>query len=113
MSIIRVKKDGHFFVVSNEPFNDERLSWEASGVLGYLLSKPDTWELRTEDLIKQRKAGKQVITRIINELKKAGYIRRYQHRRADGTFETITEIYESPRSNPDFTAFGWHREPKI
>jgi len=41
MSIIRVKKDKGYFVASNKPFNNKNLSWEARGILGYLLSKPD------------------------------------------------------------------------
>jgi hypothetical protein len=45
MTTIRVKKDARYFSASNEPFNDKRLSWEARGLMGYLLSKPDNWEL--------------------------------------------------------------------
>ncbi|MCI0729657.1 MAG: helix-turn-helix domain-containing protein [Chloroflexi bacterium] len=105
--IIRVKKDGRYFVASAEPFNDERLSWEARGVMAYLLSKPDGWECRNEDLQLRGPAGRDKVARIVNELKQTGYIRRYQRRNDDGRFTTVTEVYESPRLNPDITAYGF------
>lgn len=104
MSIYRVKKNKDFFVASNEPFNDERLSWEARGIMGYLLSKTDGWELREQDLVSKGPAGKHKIKRAVNELKEYGYIRRIRERNADGTFAYVTEIYETPRANPDYKA---------
>lgn len=101
--IIRVKKDANYFTASNEPFNDKGLSWEARGVLGYLLSKTDGWEVRDNDLINQGPAGGAKIGRILDELKASGYLRRFRERRPDGTFEWTTEIYESPKLNPDST----------
>jgi DnaD/phage-associated family protein len=101
--IIRVKKDERYFVASNEPFQNAKLSWDARGVIGYLMTKPDNWTCRNEDLIRQGPAGKHRINRIIAELKEAGYIRRSRFHKDDGTFEWATEVYESPRLNPDFT----------
>lgn len=104
MGIVRVNKSEKYFVASNEPFNDERLSWEARGVMGYLLSKPDGWEIKEKDLIKKGPAKLHKITRVIKELKHYGYIRRYRVRCDDGTFDWISETYESPSVNPDYDA---------
>jgi len=41
--IIRRKVNRNFTVVPNEPVNDTRLSFEALGLLTYLLSRPDNW----------------------------------------------------------------------
>lgn len=99
--IIRVKKDARFFAASNEPFNDERLSWESRGVMAYLLSKPDGWELKEEDLMKKGPAGKHKVARIVAELKACGYVRRIRTHQENGLFTWVTEIYESPSLNPD------------
>lgn len=99
--IIRVKKNRDYFVASNEPFNDDNLTWEARGVMGYLLSKSDQWECRIEDLVNKGPAGKDKVERILNELMEHGYIRRHRQRREDGTFFWVTEVYESPTLNPD------------
>ncbi len=100
--IIRVerhKKD--YFTAQNEPFNDSRLSFGARGILAYLLSKPDDWELRNEDLYSQSPAGRSAVMGMLKELKECGYLRRY--RVSDGKkIEWVTEIYETKSLNPDF-----------
>jgi hypothetical protein len=40
MSIVRVHKERDFVTVANRPFRDRRMSWEARGLLGFLLTKP-------------------------------------------------------------------------
>jgi hypothetical protein len=98
MSIIRVKKEREYVSIANAILQNKDLSWEARGVMGYLLSKPDGWECRNYDLVKQGPAGKHVIQRVMKELRAAGYIHRYQ--KSDGhKIEWITEIYETPELN--------------
>ena len=55
MTIIRRKHDSQFTVVPNRIFEDDRLSIEAKGVLGYLLSRPHDWSVRHDHL--QRELG--------------------------------------------------------
>ena len=100
MSTYRVVKDKGYFVANNLPFNDRRLSWEASGVMGYLLSKPDGWKCRNFDLVNQRNAGQDKVKRIISELKSCGYLHRYRVNNGEGKFEWITDVYEDPANNP-------------
>jgi hypothetical protein len=106
MSIIRVRKDARYFTASNEPFVDKSLSWEARGLMGYLLTKPDAWEVRTGDLIKQGPAGEHKVRRILAELRQAGYMNRIRIVKPDGTFDWITEVYESPEQNPKRVSSG-------
>lgn len=101
MSIIRVKKDAKYFAASNEPFNDERLSWETRGLMGYLLSKPNDWTVRFEDLVKKGPAGAYKVRKMLKELRKYGYMNRIRIQVDGGTFEWETEIYESPDLNPN------------
>jgi DnaD/phage-associated family protein len=101
MTTIRVKKDARYFAASNEPFNDKRLSWEARGLMGYLLSKPDSWEVRSADLEEQGPAGSRKIKRMLAELRLHGYMNRIRTKLPDGKFEWTTEVYESPAQNPN------------
>lgn len=101
MSVIRVKKEEKYAVISNEILTNKDLSWEARGIMAYLLSKPDGWQCRNYDLVNQGPSGKHIIQRVINELQEAGYIHRYQV--SDGhKIEWITEIYETPELNTTF-----------
>ena len=99
-NIFRVKKDARYFVASNVPFNDERLSWEARGVMGYLLSKPDDWQTRMGDLVNSGPAGMKVIRRVLAELRAYGYMSRETKRVGGGKFIWITTLYETPELNP-------------
>ncbi len=99
MPIYRLAKTERFLVVDNALFEDARLSWEARGVMGYLLSKPDNWQARVYDLMAHGPAGSHKIGRILNELERAGYLRRERVVLADGTFDWVTSIYEAPSLN--------------
>lgn len=101
MTIIRVRKDGNYFTASNEPFVDPRLSWETRGMIGYLLTKPNNWETRIEDLKKQGPAKLHKIRRMLAEARAHGYINRIRITNPEGTFSWITEVYESPSQNPN------------
>src|SRR5574340_412573 len=96
ITILRLPKKDKYFKVANSVFNDENLSWEARGVMGYLLSKPDNWQLRVVDLERRGPAGQDKIRRILRELEAAGYLRRERFRRRDGTFGWFILIFEHP-----------------
>jgi DnaD/phage-associated family protein len=98
-NIVRVRKDARYFVASNVPFNDKRLSWEARGVMGYLLSKPDNWQVSMVDLVNQSDAGMKVIRKVLAELRHSGYMSRERVTVAHGHFQWITTLYESPELN--------------
>ena len=100
MSTIRVRKDANYFSASNEPFNDIRLSWEARGLMGYLLSKQDGWQVRMDDLEKQGPAGREKLRRMLAELRANGYMNRIRVSLPNRQFDWITEVYESAALNP-------------
>ena len=98
MSIIRVKKDKNYFAASNKPFNDKKLSWEARGVMGYLLSKPDEWQVRFSDLTNQGDAKRFKMRRILKELEDCKYLTRQRIKKDDGTFDWLSTVHETPTS---------------
>jgi len=102
MSTIRVLKDKDYFVAANAPFNNKELSWEARGVLAYLLSKDDGWSIRNEDLYKQGPAGRTKMDRIIKELKDCGHLVRIKSQLPSGKFAWTSILYETiPRNRND------------
>ena len=71
---------------------DETLSWEARGLLAYLLSKPNDWELRMDDLAQAAPCTPDKLDRILTELEERGYAHREKKRQYDGSFQWVTEI---------------------
>lgn len=98
--IIRTRKDKDhpYFLANRTPYNDERLSWEARGVMAYLMSKPDHWEVKAWDLEQKGPAGKSKIYRILQEMENAGYLERKRKHKPDGTFTWESIVYETPRT---------------
>lgn len=97
MSIQRTDKRGseQWFQLSRATAQDSRLSWEARGVLTYLLSKPNGWEWQESDLIANGPDGKHVIRRVLKELKDAGYlISSREHNPETGAFRWVKTVHE-------------------
>lgn len=105
-AIVRIKKQKGFSVVSNSAINDPALSWEAAGLLAYLLTKPDDWTVRNTQLYSFREAGGHKVNRMLAELKANGYLRRYRFQDEGGKFTWVSEIYEDPSENPEVTTIG-------
>ncbi len=104
--IIRTRKNRDYFTAANQPFNDRRLSWRARGLMGYLLSKPDDWEVRVPDLIRQGDVGRDAMTNMLRELERFGYLVRTKTQDEHGRWQWLSEVYEipvAPESNPDLT----------
>ena len=72
--IIRRKHKTNFTVVPNQPINDPELSIGALGLLVYLLSRPDNWQVRIEQLRSRWNVGKDKIYSLVNCLCQAGYV---------------------------------------
>lgn len=95
MSIIRTKSPHRFTIVSNELLVESNpLSWEATGLLVYLLSKPDNWKISIAALTKIGKCGKNKIESILRELKQLGYIVGKRH--FTGKYDYY--VYDTPQS---------------
>jgi len=96
-----------FTMVCNDLVNEPTLSAKAKGVMLYLLSKPDNWEVRLSDVVRHFSDGEYAIRGGVEELEVAGYIRRVQNREDDGRFRGyLYWVYEVPvdpdkRTNPE------------
>jgi len=104
--IIRAKhgKENPYFLHLRATAQDSALSFEARGMLSYLLSKGDTWEIQPADLQREGGIGRDKTNRILNELIEQQYLVREHVRKADGTFSSITyTLYESPHTENPYT----------
>ena len=74
--IIRSAKSGkhNFTPICNELLKSKTLSLEAKGLISYILSLPETWNLLKEVVRKETGLGKTKFERIWKECKEAGYI---------------------------------------
>jgi hypothetical protein len=98
ITIIRATKnaDNPYVVLRKAVPQDKELSWEARGMLSYILSQPDNWKVIPKNL--EQKCGKSVVYRILNELISAGYINREAKRDKNQRFVSwIYEVYEVPQ----------------
>src|SRR5579863_4248986 len=84
MTIVRREHRAHFTIVPNAVFTDDRLSVEAKGVLGYLLSRPHQWRVQLEHVGRTLKVGRRKLQRIFRELIGAGYVTRERQRFVTG-----------------------------
>lgn len=97
-TIIRTsKRENPYVMIDKYGLNDERLSWKAKGLLAYLLSKPDDWQVYESDLIKRAADGRDAVRTGLRELEKYGYLSRRQVRGESGSFGHMEyTVYERP-----------------
>jgi hypothetical protein len=93
--IIRTPHDTerHWFAMSRATAQDKNLSWEARGVLAYLLSKPSDWKVMVADL--KQNCGRDKVRKILFELKSLGYLTITQGHDEKGHWTSEYRVYET------------------
>lgn len=94
--IFKRKREENWTVLPNDLLQDKDLSWEARGLLCYLLSKPKDWTVRKKDLENQSPVGQYAVKTILEELQEARYVRRKKTRNDKGRYEWITWVFDEP-----------------
>ena len=101
MAIFRTNKEnGHFTMISNKAIRSKNLSMKATGLLCYILSNSDEWEIHKNELSRHFTDGSTAFNNAFNELIKAGYIVVIKKNGADGRFKWVYDVYEDPDLNP-------------
>lgn len=77
VNIHKARPLAKFTVIPNELAQRESLSIHALGLLTYLLSLPDSWEIRMDMLQKRTGLSTRPLRRILNELAKADHMHRF------------------------------------
>jgi hypothetical protein len=91
-------KQNPYFQMLRTTAQDETLSFEARGVIAYLLSQDEKWEINKTDLMKRGGIGKSKLTRIVNELIETGYMIRTQENIRGEFQKTVYTLYEEPQA---------------
>jgi hypothetical protein len=92
--IVKAKHTSDFFQMDNAPIQDPGLSWAAKGLLAYLLSLPETWEVHLRVLFAQSSSSRRYTEIALNELIAAGYVLKEQGENKRRTTRYI--VYEDP-----------------
>jgi len=99
--IFKRRHTANFTTIGNTLFDDERLKLDELGILTWLLSRPENWEVRRPQLRKRFKIGRDALRRIVTNLVKYGWATACRKRLGNGTFYTIYEIRDEP--SPELT----------
>lgn len=75
--IKRVIKEAKYAQIDNDLINNRELSFKALGIMTYILSKPDDWQIYISDLCRD-KDGEKSVRAGLNELKDKKYMQRYR-----------------------------------
>lgn len=101
MAVFRVERTHNYTVMSNYHLRDKGLSLKAKGLLSQMLSLPEDWDYTLAGLARINAEGRDAIRAAVQELERAGYIRRSRVRDDKGCLRgTEYVIYEQPRQ-PD------------
>lgn len=71
----RLTPSTHAAVSTSHISDDRRLSWRAVGILTYMLTRPDNWEIRRGDIVNRHTEGRDAVATAIRELRECGYVR--------------------------------------
>jgi hypothetical protein len=82
--------------LNNEVLRDDRLSFCARGVLGYLLSLPDGQRGDIRTLTERTPEGRERVASALRELERFGYLRRVKKQTSEGRIYTQVDVFETP-----------------
>jgi|GEM_PF-2957956 len=101
MTIIRRRHNRDFTTIRNDVFRDEDLALDALGLLCYLRSRPDDWNISQEHLRRRfgtgsgdarKPMGREQMQRIMRELIASGWVQREEARTGRGSFGGVEYI---------------------
>lgn len=104
MSIIRVSKRERYVTIDKTGIEDASLSFRATGLLAYLLSKPNDWSISYRQLSKVKKDGEHSVREGLKELTESGYLHRERKQFKNGQWGWDQVLYETPNRAAEITA---------
>jgi len=97
--IFRVVKRKDFVVLDKSFLLNQNLSAKAKGILAYLLSLPENWNISVRELSKHFKDGRDSIKSGLRELMREGYVVYKTIRSKYGKFERgVYFVYETGKT---------------
>jgi hypothetical protein len=97
-TIHRIKKHETYTRIENDTLRDPLLSFKATGLLAFMLSRPDDWHFFVEELSKAKTDGEFSVRSAMKELVERGYVRREQVREDGKIVAILVHVYERPKA---------------
>lgn len=97
MAIIKiVKRDCPYVTIDKQGIDDPTLSWEATGLLTYLIGRPSNWKINITHLSTVKTNGERSTRRTLLELREHNYCHYFEIRKKGRVIETIYLVFEVP-----------------
>lgn len=94
--IFRKKYESNFTQVPNELLEHPQLSFKAKGIMCYLLSRPDDWEVSQRQMARTMKDGRDSIMSGFKELVAYGYLDGQYTMMRNGVPVWVWDVYDHP-----------------
>ncbi|RAI79695.1 replication protein [Macrococcoides goetzii] len=92
-----VKRASEFVTLDKTAIYDSELSFKAKGILLYLLSRPDDWQIYESEIVKHCSDGRDSVRSGLKELEEKNYIIRTRKRDEKGRLKEYEYVvYERP-----------------
>lgn len=99
MAIVKIKKKENPYVqIDKQGIEDNRLSWGATGLLTYLIGRPDNWSINITHLATVKTDKRDITRKFLNELREFNYCHYFESRKSGKVVETTYLIFEIPTS---------------
>jgi len=104
--VVRKRARTNFTMIQNSMGQNDALSWNARGIMLYLLSLPEDWIIYKSEIIKHGDIGRDKFNKVWNELQDFGYLTKENIQNPEnGKFQGVLwilneepEIYRSPEN---------------
>lgn len=102
MAIIKVKKRTNFYVqIDKKSIEDKNLSFKATGLLVYLIGRPDDWKIILDQLKTCKTDGKDSVRTALLELRRYNYCHLFEVREKGIIKDKFYYIFEVPTPYSD------------
>ena len=97
MAIIKVlKRENPYVQIDKIGVDDSNLSWEATGLLTYLIGRSHNWKINIAHLASVKKNKETSTRNALLELRKAKYCHYFEVRKSGKIVETFYLVFEVP-----------------
>ena len=94
------RPESNWTVIQNSVIRHQALTFKARGLLCYLLSLPDNWQISAERIAQSGPDGRDSIRAALNELIGAGYVHRMRSQNGRGQWVTRHVVFDIPCGQP-------------
>lgn len=99
MAVVKTKiREKNYMQIEKVGIEDKRLSWAATGLLTYLIGRPENWNIIIEHLKTVKTDGRDSTRNALNNLREFNYCHYFEIREKGKIVETIYLVFERPIS---------------